>query len=345
MNIIDLRSDTVTKPTADVRAAMATAKVGDDVFGEDPTVNKLQEIVAEMLGKERALFVPSGTMANQIALQCHTQPGDEVICDENSHVYNYEGGAPALLSGVQIHPLPGQRGVITPEQIRSALRPPDHHFARSRLVVLENTHNRAGGAIFPLEEIKTIHNLSKQTGLKMHLDGARLWNAHVATGTPLSEYGRYFDSINVCLSKGLGAPVGSLIVGSSAFIEKAHRARKIFGGGMRQVGILAAAGLFVIKNHIERLAIDHKHARYLGEALNELKGVSVDLQATCTNIVIADFKAGGHFAAKVAELLKEQNILSIPFGEYKIRFVTHLDISEQNIQIAVEKIQKIYRQL
>ncbi len=345
MQLIDLRSDTVTKPTPKVREAIAGARVGDDVFGEDPSVNELQSLAAEMLGKEAALFVPSGTMANQIALHCHTQPGDEVICEDNCHIYNYEGGAPALLSGVQLHPLAGHRGVITAEQIESALRPPNHHFAVSQLVVLENTHNRAGGAIFPIKEIQNIHNLAKRTGLKIHLDGARLWNAHVATGIPLEEYGKYFDSVAVCLSKGLGAPAGSLIAGNSSFIDRAHRARKRFGGGMRQVGILAAAGLYVVKNHIERLAIDHKNAQYLAKILDRMDGVTVDREATCTNIVIADLSGSGHLAEKFAGLLKEKNVLSIPFGKYKIRFVTHLDVSEKDVHMAAEIMQKCIRRL
>jgi len=261
--IIDLRSDTITKPTPQMRQAMADAAVGDDVFGEDPTVNQLQKKVTELCGKEAALFVPSGTMSNQIAINTHTQPGDEVICDYGSHIFNYEGGGPALLSGVQVHPLQGQRGVITAEQIKAVIRPADHHYAKSKLIELENTHNRAGGAIFPLDEINKIKKLADEHQLQMHLDGARLWNAHVATGISLAEWCDPFDSISLCFSKGLGAPIGSILVGSSEFIDRAHRYRKIYGGGMRQVGIIAAAALYALDHHIERLKDDHKRAYQL----------------------------------------------------------------------------------
>jgi len=266
MKIIDLRSDTLTKPTPGMREAIANAKVGDDVYGEDPSINKLQKRVAELLGKETAIFVPSGTMANQISIKCHTVPGDEVICEANSHIFNYEGGSPAFLSGVQLHPLPGTYGVFSPEQIKPALRSQDSHYPQSSLITLENTHNRAGGTIFPLDTIKAIKELADFYDLRMHLDGARLWNAHVETGIPLNEYGKYFDSVSVCFSKGLGAPVGSVITGSIEFINKAHRYRKMLGGGMRQAGILAAAALYALDYHLERLADDHKRAKIIGNS-------------------------------------------------------------------------------
>jgi len=341
METVDLRSDTLTKPTPGMRHAIAEAQVGDDVFGEDPTVNELQERVANMLGKEAGLFVASGTMGNQVAINCHTHRGDEVICEENCHSFNYEGGGPAFLSGVQMHPLPGKLGVITAEQIAAALRPSDHHFPQSRLITLENTHNRAGGKIYPLDEIKKIKKLADEKNLRMHLDGARLWNAHIATGIPLDEYGRYFDSISVCLSKGLGAPVGSVLVGSREFIRDAHRYRKIYGGGMRQAGILAAAGLYALDHHLQRLAIDHERAKKLATGLNALDGVHVDLDASQTNIVIADFDQAQFNVKHVASALAENGVLSIAFSQTKIRFVTHLDLNDQDIEYAIATFNKV----
>ena len=341
MHSIDLRSDTLTKPTPEMRKAIYEAEVGDDVFGEDPTVNKLQERVAEMLGKEAALFVASGTMGNQIAINCHTQPADEVICEAFSHSFNYEGGGPALLSGVQMHPIAGEHGVITAEQIKTAIRPADHHFPQTRLIILENTHNRAGGTIFPLDEIKRIRQLATENNLKMHMDGARLWNAHVATGIPLNEWAKYFDSVSVCLSKGLGAPVGSVLVGSRDFIEEAHRYRKIYGGGMRQAGILAAAGLYALDHHIRRLAVDHERAARLARALDSFDGVHVNLEATKTNIVIAEFDPARFEAPQVAAALKEHGLLSIAFSKTKVRFVTHLDLTDDDIDRAIEIFNRV----
>jgi threonine aldolase len=339
MKLIDLRSDTVTKPTPGMREAMANAEVGDDVFGEDPTVNKLQERVASMLGKEAALFVTSGTMGNQIAINCHTRPGDEVVCEANCHSFNYEGGGPAFLSGVQMQPIQGIRGAIMADQIEAVIRPLDHHFPQTRLVALENTHNRAGGAIFPIEEIERIRELVLRRGLKIHLDGARLWNAHIATGIPLDRYARLFDSVSVCLSKGLGAPVGSVLAGSKAFINDAHRYRKIYGGGMRQAGILAAAGLYALDHHLHRLADDHRRALCLAECLASFDGVAVDFEATKTNIVIADF---GELIG-VSELtakLRDQGLLAVAFSKSRIRFVTHLDVDDSDIDQAITILKK-----
>jgi len=249
-DLVDLRSDTVTKPTPAMRKAIAEAEVGDDVFGEDPTVNTLQKKVAEILGKEASLFVPSGTMANQLAIKSHTQPGDEVIIEATSHPYNFESGASAALSGIQFYCLKGVRGILDASQIEEAIRPNDHHFPVTRLICLENTHNRGGGAIYPLEKIAEISQLAKSKNLLLHLDGARLWNASVATGIKPQEYARWVDSVSVCLSKGLGAPIGSLVAGTKPFIDRVHRFRKMFGGGMRQVGIIAAAGLYALGHHI-----------------------------------------------------------------------------------------------
>ena len=336
MKTVDLRSDTLTKPTPGMRQAIANAEVGDDVFAEDPTINKLQDLVAGLLGKKAALFVPSGTMGNQIAINCHTQPGDEVICDANSHIYNYECGAPALLSGVQVHPINGQFGQITADQIEMEIRPTDHHFSQTRLIVLENTHNRAGGTIYPIETFQSISILAKNKNLKMHLDGARLWNAHVATGIALADYAQYFDTVSVCLSKGLGAPVGSVLVGTAKDIDKAHRYRKIYGGGMRQAGILAAAGIYAIENNLDRMAEDHERAKKLANCLDSFEGVNVNLDVTETNIVIAEFDTDIYSVEKVNAALQKNGVYAIPFSSTKIRFVTHLDLQESDIDLAID---------
>ena len=292
-HFIDLRSDTVTKPSTQMRQAMANAEVGDDVFGDDPTVNLLQEKVADMLGKETSLFVPSGTMANLIAILTHTNPGDEVIMEKESHTFNYELGGAAALAGVQINPLIGDRGILEKEQIEHAIRMPDVHIPQTKLVCLENTHNRGSGAIYPLEKIWLISELAKDKGLKMHLDGARLFNASVASGIEVSEYAKYFDSLMFCFSKGLGAPVGSILAGTKEFIEKAHRYRKMLGGGMRQIGILAAAALYALEHNIDRLAEDHRHAKMLANALAKIKGFQINPDHVETNIVIFDVSNSG----------------------------------------------------
>lgn len=345
MKIIDLRSDTLTKPSPGMRQAMATAEVGDDVFGEDPTVNKLQEKVARLLGMEAALFVTSGTMGNQLAIKCHTHPGDEVICEENCHSFNYEAGGPAHLSSVQMRPLPGMRGVINAEQIEAAIRPSDHHFPQTGLVILENTHNRAGGAIFPFDEIIKIRALAQEHQLHLHLDGARLWNAHVATGIPLHEFGRNFDSISVCLSKGLGAPVGSVLAGSREFIDQAHRFRKMWGGGMRQAGILAAAGLYAIENNISRLTDDHARARKLAACFKNYPSIQVDLEATQTNIIIIDFLKTGLKAPEIVVKMKEKGLSGIAFSPTKLRLVTHLDVDDEDIDNAIEIITSVLQEI
>ncbi len=341
--IIDLRSDTFTKPSEAMREAMASAEVGDDVFGEDPTVNRLQQKVASMLGKEAGLFVASGTMGNQVAVNAHTQPGDEVILEAQAHIFYYEAGAPALLSGVQLRPVPGNRGVLTHAHVEAAIRPSNVHFPPTRLICLENTHNRAGGAIYPIEDIREIRRVADEHGLSMHLDGARLWNASVATGIPLNEYGRYFDSISVCFSKGLGAPVGSLVAGSGATIERAHRYRKIYGGGMRQVGIIAAGALYAVEHNIERMAEDHQNARLLAERVAELPGVSVDMDVVQTNIVIMEVKGAKYTAPQIVEALKERGVLILAIGPDKLRAVTHLQVSTEDIQRAIDIFKKILK--
>jgi len=340
-NFIDLRSDTVTRPTPAMRKAMAEAEVGDDVFGEDPTVNALQEKVANLLGKESALFVPSGTMANQLSIKSHTQPGDEVIIESSSHPYNFEGGAGAALSGVQFQCLGGVRGVLDASQIEEAIRPVDHHFAVTRLVCLENTHNRGGGSIYPVEKMADIYRLAKSKGLLVHLDGARLWNASVATGIKTQEYAQWADSVSVCLSKGLGAPIGSLIAGSKPFIDRVHRFRKMFGGGMRQVGIIAAAGIYALDHHLERLKEDHQNAKRLGVGLKEFKGVSIDPRHVETNIVIFDVANSRMTAAQVAEAIKKEGVLIHAFGKTQIRLVTHLDVSAEDIEKALKSFERV----
>lgn len=338
---IDLRSDTVTRPTAAMRKAMAEAEVGDDVFGEDPTVNALQERVAQILGKEAALFVPSGTMANQLAIKSHTQPGDEVIIEATSHPYNFEGGGGAALSGVQFNCLKGIRGILDASQIEEAIRPDDHHFPVTRLICLENTHNRGGGSVYPIHKMADIYRLAKSKALAVHLDGARLWNASIATGVSLQEYGQWADSVSVCLSKGLGAPIGSLIAGSKAFIDRAHRFRKMFGGGMRQVGILAAAGLYALDHHLERLREDHRNAKRLALGLKELKGVSINPEHVETNIVIFDVTGTGSTALQIAEAMKSHGILIHPFGKTQIRLVTHLDVTAEDIEVTLKAFEKV----
>jgi threonine aldolase len=340
-DFIDLRSDTVTKPTPAMRKAMAEAEVGDDVFGEDPTVNVLQEKVANLLGKESALFVPSGTMANQLSIKSHTQPGDEVIIEASSHPCNFEGGAGAALSGVQFHCLEGVRGILEASRIIEAIRPPDHHFPVTRLVCLENTHNRGGGSIYPLEKMADIYQLAKSNGLLLHLDGARLWNASVATGINPQEYTHWADSVSVCLSKGLGAPIGSLVAGSKSFIDRVHRFRKMFGGGMRQVGIIAAAGIYALDHHINRLKEDHQNAKRLAVGLREFKGVSVDPKHVETNIVIFDVVNTGVTGAQVAEEIKKEGVLIHAFSKTQIRLVTHLNVGAEDIELALRAFEKV----
>jgi threonine aldolase len=342
-NTIDLRSDTVTKPTLDMRKIMAEAEVGDDVFGEDPTVNALQEKVANLLGKEAALFVPSGTMANQLSIKSQTQPGDEVIIETFSHPYNFEGGAGAALSGIQFRCLKGVRGILEASQIEEAIRPADHHFPVTRLVCLENTHNRGGGSIYPLEKMADISRLAKSKGLSLHLDGARLWNASAATGIKPHEYAQWADSVSVCLSKGLGAPIGSLVAGSKSLIDRVHRFRKMFGGGMRQIGIIAAAGIYAIDHHMSRLKEDHQNAKRLAVGLKELKGVSIDPRYVETNIVIFDVSDTGMIGSQVAETMKKEGILIHSFDKTQIRLVTHLDVTAEDIEIALKAFEKVLR--
>lgn len=339
--LIDLRSDTFTKPNPEMRRAMAEAEVGDDVFGEDPTVNALQTMAADLLAKEAAIFVCSGTMANQLAIRAQTHHGDEIIADKNCHTFNFESGAVAALSGVLVHTIEGKRGILEAWQIKEAVRPTDHHFAPTRLISLENTHNRGGGSVYPLEEIVKIHELADEMGLAMHLDGARLFNASVTSGIEAREYARYFDSVSFCLSKGLGCPVGSLVAGSAKLIDTVHRYRKMFGGGMRQAGILAAAGIYALEHNISRLKDDHDNAKKLAKALHAIKGVAIDPAEVETNIVIFDVAGTGMDAEDVTDRLKKRGVLMLPIAQTRIRAVTHLDVNREDIDQAIETILQV----
>lgn len=337
---IDLRSDTVTRPDEGMRQAMYEAEVGDDVFAEDPTVLRLQEQIADILGKEAGLFVPSGTMGNQVALKTHTQPGDEVILERTNHLFNYESGAPGLLSGIQMHVLDGTKGVLTPEQVESAIRPGYYWEARTRLVWLENTLNKAGGVIYPLANLQAIAEVARTHQLGLHLDGARLWNAAVASGESEATLAAPFDSVNVCLSKGLGAPIGSVLAGSKDFVAQAHRYRKLFGGGMRQVGILAAAGLYALEHNRSKLAEDHAKARILAEGLAAIPAFHVDLSSVATNIVMFDVIHSD--ALSTLATLKEHGVLMVPFGLNTIRATTHIDLSFEDIENVLGILQRLF---
>lgn len=328
--MINLISDTVTKPTPEMLDFMMSAKVGDDVFKNDESTNALEEKVARFFNKEAALFFPSGTMANQTAIKLHTEPGDQVICDHYSHIYNYEGGGASFNSGVSCKLIKGDRGRITAEQVKQAINPPDfYHSPRTRLVSLENTTNKGGGACYELQEIKAIKEVCANHGLAFHLDGARLWNALVAKNHDPKEYGAQFDTISVCFSKGLGAPIGSALLGSKAFINKALRIRKILGGGMRQVGYLANAASYAMDHHFERLAIDHRKAKELSTALTAIKWVK-SVEPTETNIVIFNIDTENSTAEDIIQKFKAQHIDLIAMDSSKLRFVTHLDYSVQD---------------
>jgi len=333
---IDFRSDTVTKPTADMMKAMMNARVGDDVFGEDPSINELENLVAKMFGMEASIFCPSGTMTNQIAIKCHTQPGDEVICDENAHVYQYEGGGIAFNSSASVKLLTGDRGRITAKQVKAAINPNDNHKAHTSLVCLENTSNRGGGSCYDFEEIKRISQVCTENNLRFHLDGARLFNALVEKNETTKQYGEIFDSISICLTKGLGCPVGSVLIGKSDFIKKARRVRKVLGGGMRQAGFLAAAGIYALQNHVARLKEDHDHARQIADALRAKNFVKMILPVE-TNIIIFELD-DSITAPEFVMKLKEKNVLGYAISPNRVRLVTHLDITEEMVKRTVDAI-------
>ncbi len=334
-NPIDFRSDTVTRPSKGMLEAMMSAEVGDDVFSDDPTVNRLQERVAELLGKEASVFAPSGTMANQIALYYHTSPGDEVYCEAGCHARNYEAGAPAFISGAMLCPIQGKRGAYTVEDVEPLIRPADEHFPPSRLIWIENTANRAGGAVFPQHEILRLREFADKHGLGFHLDGARIWNAAAATGKSEKELAAPFDTVNACFSKGMGCPVGSITAGSKEYFDKARRIRKRLGGGMRQAGILAAAALYAIENNRRRMADDHRRARIIAETIAEHTPFEIDLEAVQSNIVIFNAAPSGKTGEEAAQKLGENRIRCIPFGD-AIRMVTHLDIDEEDVEHTVK---------
>jgi len=338
--IIDLRSDTVTRPTPGMRAAIAAAEVGDDVFDEDPTVNLLQERVAALLGKEAALFVPSGTMSNQICVRAHTQPGDELLCEATCHIYHFEAGGPAVLSGVTCRTVEGDYGILDVSQLEDKVRPVNDHLVRTRLVCLENTHNRGGGKVYPLEKIQAISAWARQHGLRMHLDGARLWNAVVATGTPAAEWAANFDSVSTCFSKGLGAPLGSALAGPREFVTRAKRIRKLFGGGMRQVGVVAAAALYALDHHVERLAEDHRNASVLARAIADTPGLRLDPPEVETNLVWFAVDPELGTARDVAAALKQRGVRVHNAGPQVLRACTHLDVSAAQAERAAEVIRQ-----
>ncbi len=336
--LIDLRSDTLTRPTAEMKEAMFAAPVGDDVFGEDPTVNALEEKIASLFGMEAGIFCPSGTMTNQIAIRLHTRPQTEVICHQYSHIYLYEGGGIMANSHASVKLLTGDFGKITAAQIAESINPDDVHAPETTLVSLENTMNKGGGSIYTLDEIKPIYQLCKEKGLKLHLDGARLFNALVETEESPAEWGRHFDTISICLSKGLGCPIGSVLLGTKADMKRARKVRKVFGGGMRQAGFLAAAGIYALDNHVNRLKEDHIRARALGEMLINLPVVS-EILPVATNIVIARLEdiSPEEFLKKLAE----KNIKAVKFGRDLVRFVTHLDFGDEQLEDFGRKVSNL----
>ncbi len=339
--IIDLRSDTVTKPSPEMRRAMAEAEVGDDVYMEDPTVNRLQERAAEIFGREAALFVPSGTMGNQIAIHLHTRPGQEVICEERGHIYNYEMAAMAALSGLLARPIYAEDGILTWEQIERQIRPKIYYRAQTALISLENTHNMAGGTVYPSEVADEICDRAHERNLPVHLDGARIFNAAVYLGRSVREITAKFDSIQFCLSKGLGAPIGSLLVGSREFIERARSVRKMFGGGMRQVGVLAAPGLIALEKGPQRLIEDHQNARFLAEGLARIPGIKLDPGKVQTNIVIFDVSGAGMTSTEVSRRLAEHGVLASGVTPETMRMVTHLDVNRAMIECALEVMEQV----
>ncbi len=338
--LIDLRSDTVTRPTRAMRRVMAEAAVGDDVFEEDPTTNRLEEYVAALLGKEAALYCPSGTMTNQIGVYVATGRGDEVILHEDAHIFNYEVGAPALLSGVQVRPVIGEGGVVSPETLRAAVRPENVHFPRPKLLCLENTHNAAGGRVLPLEEFVTVAAEARGLGLKVHLDGARLFNAQASTGILARRWCEHADTVSVCSSKGLGAPVGSLLAGDEATIREARRVRKAFGGGMRQAGVIAAASLYAFEHHVGRLAEDHERARGLAAGLTD---AGYRVESPETNIVLVRVEKPREFLHALAR----EGVLATPGKVGHVRLCTHLDVCNvlRDPQPIIEAFVRVTRQL
>jgi threonine aldolase len=341
MDIVDLRSDTVTRPSAAMRRAMSEAEVGDDVYGEDPTVNRLQERAAEIFGREAALFVPSGSMGNLIAIKVWTQPSNEVICEQRGHINQYELASMSAIAGCMPRTTPAPDGILTWDLIEPLIRPKTYYYSQTGLVSLENTHNMHGGTVYPPAVTEDVCQRAHAAGLRVHLDGARIFNAAVALGKTVADITRNCDSVMFCLSKGLGAPVGSMLVGSSEFIQKAHIARKLLGGGMRQVGVLAAAGLIALEESPKNLHRDHENAKFLAGGLAKIKGISIDPAKVMTNIVIFDVRATGRTAAEICSELGKRKILSGPTDKYSIRMVTHCDVNRAGIENALAAIAEV----
>ncbi|HJM49066.1 MAG TPA: GntG family PLP-dependent aldolase [Alphaproteobacteria bacterium] len=339
--MIDLRSDTISRPTAAMRIAMAEAEVGDDVYRDDPTVKALEARVAGILGTEDAVYVPTGTMSNQIALRAHTEPGDAVLCEAGAHVYSIEGASTAALSGITVRHLQGERGIFTAGQVAAAVHPRHSFMPVSvpppvKLLCLENTHNLAGGTVWPLAAVAEVAGAARERGLALHLDGARLWHAAIATGVPESDYAAHFDTISVCFSKGLGAPVGSALAGTADFVARARRFKQMFGGGFRQAGVIAAGALYALENHRERLAEDHAKARSFAEGIANTAGIEVDLECVETNIV--RFRVTALSAAEFAERCFAAGVHMVPGGADQVRAVMHLDISEPDVETALDVV-------
>jgi len=337
MPIIDLRSDTVTRPTKEMLSAMTRAELGDDVLGDDPTVIRLQEVFAQRVGKQAACFVPTGTMANQTAIRAHTEPGDEIIAHADSHIIHYETGGPAALSGCMIRPLTGERGQFDVEDLNEAVRPVGIHAPNSRLLEIENTQNRGGGSIWALDRLQRVTNRGRELGLRLHLDGARLWNAHIASGVSMAEYASHFDTVSCCFSKGLGTPAGSIVGGDVETIRRVARFRKMFGGAMRQAGILAGAALYAMENHVQRLAEDHAKAKRLGEGIANIKGLSLHPEQVRygieSNLVFFDLAPSlGMTAADLSAKLRASGVLIMATGTRRMRAVTHLDASKEQVE-------------
>jgi len=341
-DVIDFRSDTVTKPTPAMRKAIAEAEVGDDVLGEDPTVNRLEARMAELFGKEAAVFVTTGTQANQVAIRAHTRPGEEIIGAEASHFYRYESGGAAGLSGGSGGLRQGDRGVFCGDDVRASIRPADQHYPISRLVIVENTQNRGVGKVWPMEAIQDVHRAAREYGLLMHMDGARIWNACVAGGFKPIDYARYFDSVAACFSKALGAPAGSIVVGDKEFIARARRARKMMGGAMRQAGILAAACLYAVDHHVERLAEDHANAKRLANAIAEIPGFGLDPGIVETNIIIFDVEPRLGTAADIVARLNQVGVKMLAVAPQQVRALTHLDVSAAQIDEAIRRIRECF---
>lgn len=339
--LIDLRSDTVTRPTPAMRAAMAAADVGDDVYGEDPTVNRLQERAAEVFGKQAALFVPTGTMGNQIAVKLHTCPGEEVIIEERGHIFNYEMSMMAAFSGVLARPVPGKRGLLEWETIESAVHPDIYYYARTGLITLENSHNMAGGTVYTAGQSEAVCEAAHQRGIPVHLDGARVFNAAATLSTPVQLLCRPFDTVMFCLSKGLCAPVGSMLLGTGDAIREARKLRKMLGGGMRQAGVLAAAGLIALEEMPQRLHEDHDNARRLAVGLAGIRGIAVDLETVQTNIVIFDLEPSAGTASDLVAALKSRGILVGMFGPQTLRALTHADVNGRDIEATLAAVREI----